>query len=134
MHDKISINCDGGARGNPGPAAIGVVIRDDEKLEEYKERIGEATNNVAEYKALLKGLELASKYTKQEVNVFMDSELVVKQLQGLYKVKAKHLYPLFMKVKEKEKDFLKVVYVNVRREDKNQAEADRLVNCALDGG
>jgi ribonuclease HI len=129
---KIYINADGGSRGNPGPAAIGVVILDENKkvLETCKEKIGIASNNVAEYKALIKGLTLAAKHPATEVFVMMDSELVVRQMSGEYKVKAKHLLPLHNEAKEKAKKLGKVVYINVLRE--YNAHADMLVNEALD--
>lgn len=135
MPNKIFVNCDGGSRKNPGPAAIGLVIWDQEhnKLEEFEECIGNTTNNVAEYKSLIKSLELAVKHTRKEVHVFMDSELVIKQVTGFYRVKASHLLPLFKQVKENEKCFDKVVYNNVTRNNKYQVEADKLVNKALDG-
>lgn len=130
---KIIVNCDGGARGNPGPAAIGVVLRDEKKvLETHKEMIEETTNNVAEYHALIKALESARKYTKDEVLIIMDSELVIKQMSGEYKVKAEHLLPLFNKVKALEKEYQKVTYQHVLRSDHHQAMADKLVNDALD--
>lgn len=138
MHEVILINTDGGSRGNPGKAAIGIVIRDENNkvLEKYKEKIGITTNNVAEYKALIKGLELASKYTKEgnkEIKVFMDSELIVRQLTGVYRVKQSHLISLFENVKKLESKFKKISYTHVFREDKYQTEADKLVNEALDG-
>lgn len=100
---KIYVNCDGGSRSNPGPAAIGIVIWDEDhnKLEECKECIGDATNNVAEYKSLIKALELAAKHTRNRVQIFMDSELVVRQVTGRYRIKASHLFPLFQEVKKK---------------------------------
>ena len=86
---KLTVNVDGGARGNPGPAAIGVVVRDagGEVLEERGERIGRATNNVAEYRALLRGIELAAAHGASELELVGDSELVVRQVEGRYKVK-----------------------------------------------
>ena len=129
----ITINCDGGSRGNPGPAAIGVVIRDEQKvLEQYKEKLGETTNNVAEYQGLIKSLELARKYTKDEVLIVMDSELVILQMKGEYKVRSEHLMPLFIRVKVLEKDFHMVRYKHVLRGNRHQAMADQLVNDALD--
>lgn len=135
MIKKINVNCDGGSRKNPGPAAIGIVIWDEShcKLEEYKECIGEATNNTAEYKALIKSLELSAKYTRGEVHIFTDSELVVRQMTGKYRIRASHLLSLFHEVKNHERLFSKVVYNIVTRNNKFQIEADRLVNDALDG-
>lgn len=131
---KVIINCDGGARGNPGPAAIGIIIRDDNDntLEFHKETIGPTTNNVAEYRALMKALEMASKLTKKSVQVFMDSELVVKQVKGEYKISKVHLIPLYAEVKKKESKFEKISYSYVPRTDKFQTKADELVNAALD--
>jgi ribonuclease HI len=131
---KIYVNCDGGSRKNPGPAAIGIVIWDENhnKLETYKERIGEATNNVAEYKALIKALELSAKHTRNEVIIFTDSELVVRQVTGIYRIKAKHLLPLVQEVKKNEQLFSKVVYNTVTRNNRYQVEADKLVNKSLE--
>ncbi|MEM3626329.1 MAG: ribonuclease HI family protein, partial [Candidatus Micrarchaeaceae archaeon] len=135
MLQKIYINTDGGSRKNPGPAAIGIVIWDEKhnKLEEYKECIGVATNNTAEYKAVIKALELASKHTRNEVHIFTDSELVVRQLNGLYRIKKDHLRDLFQEVKKNEQLFKKVVYNEVPRNNKYQVVADKLVNDALEG-
>jgi len=132
---KVYVSCDGGSRGNPGPAAIGIVIYDDKRkiIEQHKEVIGVATNNVAEYKALAKALQLAAKHTKNEVSAYMDSELVVRQMKGLYKVRQENLLKLFTKVKENEKKFAKVSYNHVLRNDLMQQKADELVNDALDG-
>ncbi|MEK6880399.1 MAG: ribonuclease HI family protein [Nanoarchaeota archaeon] len=130
----IITNSDGGSRGNPGQAAIGIIIRDEDKiLKTYKEKIGTATNNEAEYRALIKALNLASKYTKSKIQCILDSELVVKQLKGSYSISSDILKPLFITVKELEKNFKHVEYKHVRREDKYQKLADRLVNEALDG-
>ena len=125
---------DGGARGNPGPAAIGVLVCDSKGgvLREHQERIGETTNNVAEYRAVLKGLERARELGFEEVSYFVDSELVARQLSGRYRVKAEHLKDLFLQVKEREKPFQKVTYQQVPREHEKIKRADRLVNRALD--
>lgn len=134
--DRIHIYTDGGSRGNPGPAAIGVVIYDKDKrvLVEYTECIGEATNNVAEYKALIKGLELAAAHCRKEIFCFLDSEVVVRQLNGAYRIKARHLLELFYTLKDREKAFDKIVYNHVRRDNKFICRADKLVNEALDNG
>ena len=133
MMSKIFIHADGGSRKNPGAAAIGILILDEEKkeLESYKECIGNATNNVAEYKALLKALQLAAKHTRKEVHIFMDSELIINQMNGIYKIKSPELFELFQQVKDYERTFTKVIYNHVPRENKFQAMADRLVNEAL---
>jgi ribonuclease HI len=134
-YNKIYINCDGGSRGNPGPAAIGIAVWDEshKKIDSHKECVGITTNNVAEYNSLIAALKVAGKHTAKEVHIIMDSELVIRQMNGTYKVKKPHLLGLHRKAKELEKDFEKVVYANVAREDRYQAEADRLVNEALDG-
>ena len=94
---KLVVHVDGGARGNPGPAAIGVVISEPggEVIDEVAERIGTATNNVAEYRALLRGLERAASLGAREVEIVNDSELVAKQLTGAYRVKHPSMKPLY---------------------------------------
>jgi ribonuclease HI len=130
---RITVNVDGGARGNPGPAAIGVVVCDDEGevLEEVGEKIGEATNNVAEYRALLRGIELAAEHGATDLQLIGDSELVVRQVEGRYKVKNAGIKPLHAEVKRALGGFDSWSIRHVRRG--SNAEADRLVNQALDG-
>jgi ribonuclease HI len=130
---KLIVNVDGGARGNPGPAAIGVVVRDGDGavLEERGERIGRATNNVAEYKALLLGIELAAAHGGGEVELIGDSELIVRQVEGRYKVKDATMRELHAEVKRRLADFESWSIRHVRRE--HNSDADRLVNQALDG-
>lgn len=130
---KLTVNVDGGARGNPGPAAIGVVIRDPEGLiiDEHGERIGEATNNVAEYKALIRGIQRAAELGATELDLVGDSELVVRQVEGRYKVKKPGLKPLHAEAREALSAFDSWSIRHVRRE--LNAEADRLVNEVLDG-
>lgn len=130
----IYTNSDGGARGNPGPGAIGVIIRRDEEiLTKFSAKIGKyITNNVAEYEALIKALELASKFTQEEITCVLDSELVVKQLLGEYKVKNPGLIPLFLKVQKLQENFKKIKYVHVNRENKFQVIVDELLNNELD--
>jgi ribonuclease HI len=98
---KLTVNVDGGARGNPGPAAIGVVVRDanGEILEQRGEKIGRATNNVAEYRALLLGIELAAAHGAGELELVGDSELIVRQVEGRYKVKDATMKQLHAEVK-----------------------------------
>ncbi len=128
---KLIINTDGGSRGNPGPAGIGVVFsgESDKVIAKYKEYIGEATNNIAEYKALILALEKAKDFEADEIECRLDSELVVKQLKGEYKVKDEKMKKLYSKV-QKLIFFKPVKFVHIRRE-KNKL-ADMLVNEVLD--
>jgi len=130
----IFTNSDGGARGNPGPGAIAVIVREDGKiLTKYSAFIGKfVTNNIAEYEALIKVLELASQFTKEEVTCILDSELVVKQLLGEYRVRNPKLLPLFLKVQKLQEHFKKIKYIHVSREDKFQIIADELLNQELE--
>lgn len=129
---KLIIFTDGGARGNPGPAGIGAVIYDENKnvIAEISEYIGEGTNNQAEYSALLAAAKKAKELGASEIDFFLDSELVVKQMKREYKVKDQGLASLFLKVHNELVNMKKVTFSHVRREF-NQ-EADRLVNEALD--
>ena len=131
-YDKLIIFTDGGARGNPGPAGIGCVLLDEpgNVVAEISEYIGETTNNQAEYKALLAGLTKAKELGAEKIEVFLDSELVVKQINREYRVKDKGLAPLFVKVYNLTLGFKKIVFSHIRRE-KNEL-ADKLVNLALD--
>lgn len=131
---KLIVNTDGGARGNPGPAGIGVVIRNDQNsiIAEHKEYIGETTNNVAEYKALILALVEAQQLQATEVDIFMDSELVVRQMSGQYKIKEPTLQVLAKEVFKLMHHFKNVRFRHVLRE-KNK-EADKLVNEAIDEG
>jgi ribonuclease HI len=129
---KVVLHVDGGARGNPGPAAIGVVVSapDGEVLEELGERIGVATNNVAEYRALLRGLERAQALGASEVEIVNDSELVARQLTGAYKVKHPAMKPLHA---EAIAALRRLDAWRVRSVPRAQnARADELVNQALD--
>jgi ribonuclease HI len=130
---KVTVNVDGGARGNPGPAAIGVVVRDagGEVLEERGEKIGRATNNVAEYRALLLGIERAAALGASELELVGDSELIVRQVEGRYKVKDATMKELHGEVKKALAPFASWSIRHVRREQ--NSDADRLVNQALDG-
>jgi len=128
----VVVHVDGGARGNPGPAAIGAVLSagDGEILEEAAESIGVATNNVAEYRALLLGLERARALGADEVEVVGDSELVIKQVQGVYKVKHAGLRPLHRESRAALGRFARWSMRSVPRAE--NARADALVNAALD--
>lgn len=130
--EKIQTYSDGGARGNPGPAGIGVVIKDINGaiIEEHGEYIGETTNNQAEYKALIKALELGLELGASEAQCFLDSELVVRQLKQEYKVKEPGLQKLFIVAWNLSQKYKKISFTHVRREF--NTEADRLVNNALD--
>lgn len=136
--EKFVIFTDGGARGNPGPAAIGVIIKNQsgKTIKSYGEAIGAATNNEAEYRALvfalqkIKALFGKERSKKAVIEVYMDSELVVNQLNGVYKIEEERLFPLFIKVWNLKTDFYSVNFQHVPRE-KNK-EADRKVNEALD--
>lgn len=130
----IYTNSDGGARGNPGPGAIGVIVREDGKiLTKYSAKIGKfVTNNIAEYEALIKALELASKFTNEELTCFLDSELIVNQLLGRYRVRNPHLLPLFLKVQKLQENFKKIKYQHVSRWDTFQQIVDGLLNEEMD--
>lgn len=130
--DKFIISTDGGSRGNPGPAALGAIVGG----KEYGEYLGIMTNNQAEYLALVFALKKAkallgkTKAKQTEVEVRMDSELIVKQMQGLYKIENEKLQPYFMEIWNLRLDFKKVTFKHIPREE-NKA-ADRMVNKALD--
>ncbi|MGI8712017.1 MAG: ribonuclease HI family protein [Solirubrobacteraceae bacterium] len=130
---KLIVHVDGGARGNPGPAAIGVVVStpDGEVLDEVAERIGVATNNVAEYRALLRGIERAAALGAAELELINDSELVARQLTGAYKVKHAAMKPLHGQALAALAGFQHWGIRNVPRAQ--NARADALVNAALDG-
>ena len=130
----IYTNSDGGARGNPGPGAIGIIVREDNKiLTRYSQKIGNyTTNNIAEYEALIKALELASNFTNKELTCILDSELIVKQLFGEYRVRDQKLIPLFLKVQKLQERFEKITYKHVLREDHYQILVDEMLNDTLD--
>ena len=129
---KFIIYTDGGSRGNPGPSAIGAVVG----LKEYGEQIGRTTNNVAEYSAVIfalkKAKQLLTKKKAEHIDVELrtDSELLVKQLKGEYKIKDRDLQPLFIEIWNLKQDFKSVTFTHITR-DKNK-KADSLVNKALD--
>jgi ribonuclease HI len=129
---RLVVHVDGGARGNPGPAAIGVVVSDaqGDVLDEIAERIGVATNNVAEYRAMLRGLRRAAELGAREVEVINDSELVARQLQGVYKVKHPAMRPLYEVAMSALRGFDAWTIRSVPRA--RNARADALVNAALD--
>jgi ribonuclease HI len=129
---KARLSTDGGARGNPGPAAFGYVLEaeDGHVLAAHGESIGRATNNVAEYRGLVAGMARAAELGVRELEVMSDSELLVKQMQGEYRVKNEALRQLWEEASDLERRFAKVRYKAVRRA--HNELADRLVNEALD--
>jgi ribonuclease HI len=129
---KARLSTDGGARGNPGPAAFGYVIEaeDGDVLAAHGETIGRATNNVAEYRGLVAGMEKAAELGVRELEVVSDSELLVKQMRGEYRVKNEALKELWEDASDLERKFAKVRYTAVRRA--HNELADKLVNEALD--
>lgn len=130
---KLIVHVDGGSRGNPGPAAAACVISSEagETLARDTELLGTATNNVAEYRALLLGLRRAGELGASEIEVIGDSELVVKQVQGRYKVKHEAMRPLYLEAMRALRGFERWSIRAVPRAE--NAEADALVNEALDG-
>ena len=131
---KLIIYTDGGARGNPGPAGIGAAIYNEGRqiVAAISEYLGVATNNQAEYKALIAALKKARELGAVELDFYLDSELVVKQLKHEYKVKNRDLAPLFLEVHNLSLGFQKITYTHVPRE--RNKEADRLANEAMDRG
>jgi ribonuclease HI len=129
---KFKVFTDGGARGNPGPAGIGVYAVNEAgaPVIQHAEYLGERTNNQAEYTALIRALELAKPLGATELDCYLDSELVVKQLNRQYRVKDAQLAPLFLQVHNLQQGYQKVTYTHVRRE--HNKDADRLVNQAVD--
>jgi ribonuclease HI len=132
---EVVIYCDGGARGNPGPAAIGAVVLDPStdppaRLATVSETIGVTTNNVAEYRALIAGLEAAAPFGARRVRVRADSLLVVRQVAGQFRVKQAHLRPLYERARELLAQYDDVDLQHVPREQ--NTDADALVNAALD--
>ena len=135
---KIIIYTDGGSRGNPGPAAIGVIFTDEKGrvLKEYAQKIGRTTNNEAEYEAVIFALQKAKllfgkkKAKNMEVEVKMDSEFVAKQLNAQYKILDRKIEQLFLKTWNLKIDFGKIIFKHIPRSENR--EADKLVNRALD--
>ena len=132
MSERLVVHVDGGARGNPGPAAIAAVLTkpDGTAVEEHREVIGHATNNVAEYRALLLGIERARALGASELDLVGDSELIARQVRGEYRVKDPTLRQLHGQVTAALRELERWTIRNVPREE--NADADRLVNEALD--
>jgi ribonuclease HI len=136
FYDHIYLYSDGGSKGNPGPGSIGVVIYDGKNtlLYEFSACIGHCTNNQAEYRALIKGLDLCAKYTRKKITAHCDSELIIKQMNGLYRLKNDKLRILFQDVKDRERVFETVVYQHVGRSSNQRIKrADELLNQAHAG-
>lgn len=130
--DNMLVYIDGASRGNPGNAGIGIVFCDKggNIIKEIKEYIGTATNNIAEYKALIKALKIILReFTAEDIKIFTDSELVTKQISGHYKVKDKSLKELFSNAQELLRNFKKIEVIHIER-DKNK-HADKLANIAI---
>jgi ribonuclease HI len=133
--DHLKIYTDGASRKNPGDAAIGFIFiknQENQPFKTYKEYIGKDTNNVAEYKAIIKSLIEASKITSDKITLYSDSELVIKQLNGLYQVKKEHLRSLYTEVLELIKKFKSVTFIHVQRSNSFIKIADQLCNDILD--
>ena len=127
---ELTLFIDGASKGNPGHAGIGIRIEEDGKCRaEHCEYIGCTTNNVAEYRALIKGLEMAAEFKANRVTVFSDSELVVRQMNGAYKVKSGGLLPLYQAAHKQSRTFDGFQIRHVRREENR--EADRLANQGI---
>lgn len=131
-HRAVLVHTDGAARGNPGPAGAGAIVTtaDGEVLAEVAEGLGETTNNVAEYTAAIRGLEAAAALGAREVVLRTDSQLLVHQLSGRYRVRATHLQPLHQRVRALAAGFDRVRFEHVPRE--RNVEADRLANAGVD--
>jgi ribonuclease HI len=130
----LTVYTDGGARGNPGPGAIGILLLDGNQqvVERHSEAIGVVTNNQAEYKALIKGLELARKHGAKNLKCFSDSQLVMKQASGEYRVKNQTLKTLHRKLKTLEAEFDSIQYTHTPRTNKHIQIVDALLNERLD--
>ncbi|MFH1598090.1 MAG: ribonuclease HI family protein [Patescibacteria group bacterium] len=130
-NSKIKIFTDGGSRGNPGPAAVGVVFKDlqDKTINEFSDFIGETTNGQAEYQAIILGLKKAKSLKYKIVELFADSQFIIEQLNGNYKIKEAGIVPLFIQAWNLHLDFDEIKFIFIPREQ-NQ-EADKLVNIVL---
>lgn len=133
MSKDLEIYSDGAARGNPGPAAAGfVLVKDKDIIKSGSQFLGRLTNNSAEYKALILALQIATNYTTSKIKVFSDSQLMIRQLKNVYKVRKKHLRKYYNQIKELEKKFKSVKFSHVNREHPFIQECDRLCNERLD--
>ena len=132
---KLNVYSDGACRGNPGAGAIGIVFYDEDnnKIAEYKECIGECTNNQAEYQALIKGLDLSARYTRRRITVYCDCKLLINQMNGVFRLKNDALRDLYHQVKNRERIFDNIIYQYVQRGNQRVIEADRLNSQAQAG-
>ena len=133
--DEVRLFSDGGARGNPGPSAIGILVlsENNQALLKFSDCIGHATNNQAEYRSLIKGLDFCAKFTRRRVCCFTDSELVVNQMNGIWRLKNDELRNLFFEVRKCTQAFDSVVSQHVVRSNPFMKKADWLLNEAFEG-
>lgn len=134
MSENYQIFSDGGARGNPGPSAIGVLICEPNgaHIKDHGAVIGKATNNIAEYSAVICGLQMARDMKIKTIDYYVDSELVCKQINGEYRVKTPHIRELYLKAKQLADSFEQITFRHVRRNHEKIQHVDALVNRALD--
>ena len=136
MSKRFEIFCDGACSGNPGPAAIGVVIRQDNKtIQSLGESIGEATNNIAEYKAIIRALEIVAELKPEELIIHTDSELLFNQLRGTFGIKNDQLRILVDQIKQSAKNFKRVEFKKIPREENREADqlAKESIKASQDG-
>jgi len=135
-YKKIYLYCDGASRGNPGPAAIAYLIKDeaDNILQQESKRIDKCTNNAAEYKAIIEGLRACQDFNPAEVIVCSDSQLAINQINKRWRINIENLKELYLEVKKIEQLFIKgtIIYIQKPRSNKNLRAADKLANMALD--
>ena len=130
---SVKLYTDGACRPNPGSGSIGVLLldQDDQELESHCDNIGYSTNNRAEYHALIKGLDLAARHCRKTIYCFLDSDIVIKQLNGVWRLKDDELRKLSHAVKDKERPFERVVYTHAERSSQYMKRADALSKQAL---
>jgi len=133
--NQVKLVTDGGCRGNPGPGAVAIIVFDSNNNELFRHSacIGHTTNNQAEYHALIRGLDICAKFTRKKVLSILDSELVVKQMNGVWRLKNDNLRALFHEVKRNEDPFEEVVFQHAKRTHQLIKKADRIVNEAFEG-
>jgi ribonuclease HI len=133
MTNKLKIYTDGASRGNPGPAAAAYIFLHGKEII-YKNSLylGTETNNSAEYQAILNALGEAHKFSEGEITLYSDSQLIIRQLNGVYKVKSKNLYPYFNKIQNIKKKYKQVIFKHVNRTNKYIQKCDALANEMLD--